>query len=117
MSSAIVSLLNALALIFIGLFGYFVSDNPSLTALIPVIVGIVLLFLYKGLRLGKKKIIRVAMIMTILLIIGLIKPLLGTIERSDSEGMMRVMVMMFMSLISLGFFIITPIYRRYMDSN
>lgn len=117
MSSAIVSLLNALILIILGLFGYFVSDNPSVTALIPVFVGIVLLLLNRGIWLGKKRVIKAATVLTFILIIGLIKPLLGTISRSDSEGIMRVLVMMFMSLISLGFFIITPIYRKYMDAD
>jgi hypothetical protein len=39
------SLINAVILVLFGLWGYFGSENPSFTALIPVAVGVVLLVL------------------------------------------------------------------------
>ena len=43
MKAHVVSLIHALALIGLGGYGYITSDTPSITALIPVAVGVLLL--------------------------------------------------------------------------
>jgi hypothetical protein len=50
MKPHIVSLLNAIVLISFGAWGYFGSESPSPTALIPVAIGVVLLLLNQGVK-------------------------------------------------------------------
>jgi hypothetical protein len=45
-----VSLINALTLIALGVWGYFASESPSPTAFIPAGLGVILLVLNGGLR-------------------------------------------------------------------
>ena len=42
------SLVNALTLIAVGGYGYIQSESPSATALIPVVIGILLIAMNKG---------------------------------------------------------------------
>ncbi len=72
---SIVSLLNAIVLISLGAWGYIGSESPSPTALIPVVIGIVLLLLNRGLKKENKVIAHVVALLTILILIGLFKPL------------------------------------------
>ena len=99
------SILHAIVLIALGLWGYFVSEDPSLTALIPVATGVVLLLLNPGLRKQNRTIAHIVVILTFLILIALIKPLSGSIERSDSSGVVRVLIMMIASVIAFATFI------------
>jgi uncharacterized membrane protein len=89
-----ISAINAFILIVMGLWGYFVSETPSLTALIPVIGGFILLLLNNGLRKENAVIAHIAVIVTLALLIGLIKPFIGVAGRNDIGGLFRVMLMM-----------------------
>ena len=44
------SLINALILVIMGLWGYFESDSRPITALIPVVVGIILVVINNGVK-------------------------------------------------------------------
>ena len=51
------SLVNALTLIALGGYGYIQSESPSATALIPVVIGILLIAMNKGVK-NENKIIK-----------------------------------------------------------
>ncbi len=105
MKKSTVSLLHACVLIVLAAWGYWASANPSLTAMIPVFIGIILLAFQPGLRKGIKAIRISALILSVLTFIALGKPLWGAIGREDSMAIFRVAIMMLLSVwasIALG---------------
>jgi hypothetical protein len=99
------SLINALILIGFGLWAYLGSETPSKTALIPVVFGAVILTLYKGVKNENKIVAHIAVLLTLLILGGLVKPLTAAIGREDGLAIMRVSVMMVSTVIALFFFI------------
>lgn len=99
------SLINALILIGFGLWAYFGSETPSKTALIPVIFGAVILSLYRGIKSENKIAAHIAVLLTLLILGGLLKPLTAAIGRDDGLAIMRVTVMMVSTIVALVFFI------------
>lgn len=111
MKPYLASLINAILLIIFGLWGYFGSETPSYTALIPVFAGVILIFLNQGLKKENKTIAHVAVILTLLVLVGLIKPLIGAYDRGDSTSLTRVVIMIFSTLVALISFI-----RSFIDA-
>lgn len=105
MKSHLALLLNAILLILLGSWAYLASDDPSITALIPVFAGIILLLLFKGVKAGNKIAGHIAVVVTFLILAGLIKPLLGALDRADDMAISRVGIMMLSSLYSLIIFV------------
>ena len=105
MKPYVASLINALALIGLSLWGYYSSDTPSNTALIPAFGGVILLALNPGLKKENKIASHVVVVLTFILLIGLIKPFIGAINRSDNGAIIRVVWMIVTSLIALVAFI------------
>jgi hypothetical protein len=99
------NLLNATALILLSIWAYFGSINPSITAFIPFIFGIILLSLNNGVQYKIISQIRVAAVMTLIVLFALIKPLGGAMDRDDSMAVFRVGLMMATSLLSLVYII------------
>lgn len=99
------SLINAVILIGFGLWAYLGSETPSKTALIPVGFGVVILTLYKGIKKEDKIAAHIAVLLTLLILGGLVKPLTAAIEREDGMAIMRVAVMIVSTLLALIFFI------------
>jgi hypothetical protein len=99
------SLINALILIGFGLWGYLGSETPSKTALIPVIFGALILALYKGVKKENKIVAHIAVLLTLLILGGLVKPLTAAIGREDPMAIMRVAVMIVSTLVALICFI------------
>ena len=99
------SLMNALILIGFGLWAYLGSDTPSKTALIPVGFGVVLLALYTGVKKENKVVAHIAVLLTLLILGGLVKPLTAALDRNDGLAIMRVAVMMASTVVALVFFI------------
>ena len=99
------SLVNAVILIGFGLWGYLGSETPSKTALIPVVFGAVLLSLYKGVEKENKIVAHIAVLLTLLILGGLVKPLTASFGRNDGMATMRVAVMMVSTIVALFFFI------------
>jgi hypothetical protein len=99
------SLINSLVLIGFGLWAYFGSETPSKTAFIPVGSGVVLLSLYKGVEKEDKIIAHIAVLLTLLILGGLVKPLTAAIDRADPLAIARVSVMIGSTLVALFFFI------------
>ena len=99
------SLINALILIGFGLWAYLGSETPSKTALIPVGFGAVLLALYKGVEKENKIVAHIAVLLTLIILIALVKPLTAALGRDDSMAIIRVSVMMLSTAVALFFFI------------
>ena len=97
--------LNSILLILIGTWGYFGSDNPSFTALIPVFSGLVLLAFTKSMRNGNRISAHVVVTLTLLLLIAFYKPLSGALERGNVWAITRVYVMMASSALALAIYI------------
>jgi hypothetical protein len=101
----IASLINAIILIALSLWGYLGSETPSLTALIPAAGGVILIALNSGLKKENKIVAHVVVLLTFVLLLGLIKPLLGAIDRADNGAIMRVVLIMISSVYAMAAFI------------
>jgi hypothetical protein len=99
------SLINAVILIGFGLWAYMGSETPSKTALIPVGFGVVLLSLYKGIKKEDKIVAHVAVLLTLVILAGLVKPLTASIGRGDALAIGRVAVMIISTIVAVVFFI------------
>lgn len=105
MKPYLANLINAIVLILLGLWGYFGSETPSLTAFIPVVTGLILLIITPGFKKGNRVIAHIAVVLTLVIFIALIKPLSGAIERLDNAAIIHVVIMMVSSLFALALFI------------
>ena len=112
MKANTVSLINSLVLVSMGLWGYFESDSRPITSLIPVIVGVILLLINNGVKKENKIAAHVAVLLTLLIIIGLVKPFLGTLDRGNIAGIVRVSSMILTSLWAMITFIQSFISAR-----
>ena len=63
------SLINAIALISMGTWGYLDSDGGAVTALIPVIIGVILLLVYNGVKKENKTIAHIAVLLTFIVLL------------------------------------------------
>ena len=99
------NLLNAIILIVMGLWGYFGSETPSPTSLIPVAFGVVFALVTAPFKKENKIVAHVVVLLTFLLIIALFMPLSGAIERDDSLGIFRVGLMIASSIFAMVIFI------------
>ena len=112
MKANTVSLINSLFLVSMGLWGYFESDSRPITALIPVIVGFILLLINSGVKKQNKIAAHVAVLLTLLIIIGLVRPFLGALNRGNIAGIIRVSVMILTSLWAMFTFVQSFISAR-----
>jgi uncharacterized protein YhhL (DUF1145 family) len=101
MKPYLITVINSITLIVMGLWGYFSSESPSFTALIPVFAGVILLALAGGFRKRNTTIAHIIVIFTLIVLIALIKPLSGTLSRNDHTATARVMVMMITCILAL----------------
>lgn len=112
MNATKANLLNSVILIAVGGWGYFDGDGKSMTALIPVIFGVVLLICNNGIKNQNKIIAHIAVLATFICIVGLFMPLNGAIDRDDDMAIARVSAMILSGLIALIFFIKSFIDNR-----
>ena len=99
------NLINAITLIVLSSWGYFSSETPSMTSLIPTCIGALLLIFTPGVKKENKVIAHIAVLLTLVIFIGLIKPLLGGLERNDTGAIARVCVMMLTTVFAMITFI------------
>ena len=99
------SLSNALVLILISAWAYIQAVEPSLTSLIPAVFGLLLLACYPGVRSENKIVAHLAAVLTLLILLALIMPLRGAINREDTMAMLRVGLMLASTLLAMVFFI------------
>lgn len=100
-----INLINAVILITMGAWGYFGSDSPSPTALIPVFVGAILFVMTNSVRNHNKVVAHIAVVLTLMIFVALFKPLSAAMGRNDSMATVRIVIMMLSSLVALGVFI------------
>ena len=100
-----VSFVNALVLMVLGAWAYLASDTPSVTALIPVFFGILILALNPGVKKENKLASHLAVVLTLLVTVGLFMPLMAAWGREDMTAVTRVVVMMLSSIVAMVYFI------------
>ena len=100
-----INLLNAVLLVILGSWAYLTSKTPSITALIPVLAGVILIAVTPGFKSGNRVIAHIAVVLTFLILLGLIKPLSGAIGRSDTPAVARVTVMIVSSIAAMVIFV------------
>lgn len=103
MNIYITNLLNAVSLMGFSVWGF--NATGSKTALIPFVLGVILMALNNGVKFEIKSQTKVAMIFTIIAIVGLFKPFMGAFNDNDTMGIFRVGAMLFTSIMALFFFI------------
>ena len=106
-----ISFVNAITLISFGLWGY-VDVDYSPTALIPVVFGVIILALYSGLKKENKTVSHIVVLLTFLILVGLVKPLMSTLESGSVMGITRVVLMMLSTLMALVIFVKSFIANR-----
>ena len=104
--------MNAFVLMTVGLWGYLISETPSLTSLIPVFTGALLLTFIEKLRYGSKSFLRLSLILTTLVLFALIKHLIDALSHSDSGAIYRIGLMMLSCAATVGVFV-----RKYILVN
>jgi hypothetical protein len=104
------NLINALALVLIGLWG--AMGSSSMTAYIPVIGGVILLGLQSGVAKENKLLSHIAVVVTLVMLAGLFKPFTGAMGREDTLGMIRVGIMLATGLFAMIIFVQSFIKAR-----
>lgn len=99
------SLINAIILIAMGLWAYFASASNPATAFVPVGFGVVLLALNPGVKKEAKVPAHIAVVLTLLVLLALIMPLVGSINRGNTLAVIRVSLMMGSSAFAMVYFI------------
>jgi peptidoglycan/LPS O-acetylase OafA/YrhL len=106
------SLISSVLLIAMSSWGYLSSETPSITALIPLFFGVILIFCYPGIKNENKIIAHVAVLLTLIVLVALFMPLKGAFGRDDSMAIVRISVMLIGSAMSLTAFIKSFIAAR-----
>lgn len=104
-----ISLIHAIALVALGSFGAMSSE--SMTAWIPTVFGVLLLACNRGVKNEHKVLAHVAVLLTLLIVIGLVKPLQGALGREDMAAAARVATMLGLSVVALATFV-----KSFMDA-
>jgi hypothetical protein len=99
------SLINAIILIGLSLWGYLSSETPSFTALIPTIIGVILIAINKGVKNENKVIAHIAVVLTLLVLFGLIKPFMGALDRGNNMALLRISIMILSTLVAMIAFV------------
>ena len=104
-------LFNAMTLILIGLSGYIVN-NYTPTALIPVIFGILLLFLSYLYDKNNKIVAHIGIVLILIVFISLFNPLTSQIDKKDLYGIVRISLMQLVSFYAIICFVSSFIKAR-----
>tara|TARA_B100001287_G_C22464901_1_gene426885 strand:+ start:241 stop:606 length:366 start_codon:yes stop_codon:yes gene_type:complete len=112
------NLINSIFLIIMPLWAYFSFESTadkeslSLTALIPVIFGVILILCNKGLKNNNKTVAHVAVLVTFIALLGLFMPLKSAIADNRMLSIVRVSLMILSSLVAMFTFINSFIQAR-----
>jgi hypothetical protein len=99
------NLINSIALVVIGLWDYVAAQALSSSNMIPVAAGIILLFLYIGVKKEDKIIAHIAVVITLLVILSLIKPFVEAIESSDISLLIRNLILILTGILAMVYFV------------
>lgn len=105
MNASKANLINSVTLIIFGLWGYFGSVTPSFTALIPVFAGVILLAMTPGIKKDNAVIGHIAVVLTFIILVALVKPLTAGLDRADNAAAIRVIIMMLTSALAMAYFV------------
>jgi hypothetical protein len=105
MNAGKANLINVVALIVLGAWGAYATQLASMTALIPVIGGIILLICQKGVTSENKMVAHIAVVVTLLLVIGLLRPLSSALADNDSMALVRLGIMVLTGIVAMVYFI------------
>jgi len=111
MNSRNANILNGLVLILMPLWAYLTfegtAEKPeqSVTALIPLILGVVLIACSSGIKKENKIIAHVAVLVTLIALLGLFMPLKSAIADGRSLSIFRVILMIITGIIAMISFI------------
>jgi len=106
MNASKANLLNALTLIIMGGWGAYATQlESSWTPLIPVIGGLILLACQKGVAAENKMIAHIAVLVTLLLVLGVARPLMSAVGDGDTMGMVRTGAMVITGILAMVAFI------------
>ena len=109
--TAKIHLLNSFTLIIFGIWGYLVGG--SFTALIPFIFGLILLFLFRGVKNEDKVLAHIAVMLTFIILIALIvQPLKVALSSGDPGKIFRSSVMVLTSALAMISFILSFMRAR-----
>ena len=93
---------QSIILIAMGAWGYFSSESPSVTALIPVFIGLIVAGF--GLKVADNKTIAYILIgIGILTVVALAMPLRGSIDRGNMMAVVRISIMILATGTSIFF--------------
>ena len=112
------NLLNALTLILMPLWSYLTYEgtiekpDQSITALIPLFLGVVLLLCNGGVKRENKMIAHIAVFITLIALIGLLKPLNAAIDDGRALSIFRVVAMIITGSLAMITFIKSFIAAR-----
>lgn len=95
--------INGVILSIVGLWAGLTSASG--TAFIPLAFGIIFLICTPFMRSGNKVVAHIVVVITLLVIIALMKPLFGAIERGNTLGITRLAVMIFSCIVAMVVFI------------
>lgn len=97
----VATLLLSVVLIAMSAWGYFGSETPSTTALIPAGFGFALGLCSFGVKKDNKIVAHIAVVLVALLALALFMPLKGAIGRGDTTALVRVSTMLIALLSTL----------------
>jgi len=112
------NLLNSITLITMCLWAFLTYDSvdgkeQNMTALIPLFLGVILLFCNNGLKKENKIIAHLAVVITLIAIVGVFtKPFLKAIEEGRNLGIFRTSLMLLTSLFAMFTFVKSFIAAR-----
>ena len=110
MNSTNANIINSICLIVIGLWGYLEVSSP--TALIPVGFGAALILCTPGVKKENKVIAHVAVLLTLVILIALLGMRLPKSIDQGGLGLVRVLLMIGTSILSMVCFIKSFIANR-----
>lgn len=113
MNVHVANLLNASVMIIMGAWAYLSSDDPSITSLIPVFLGVILVVFSQGVKHEQKAQAHIAVIVTLLAFISLVaRPLPSAISKGEALPIFRIGLMVLTNAVALFFFIQSFIKAR-----
>lgn len=112
------NMLNVLTLIAMSLWAYFAYEptpdkmSPSVTTFIPLVFGVILLLCHNGIKKENKIITHVAVLVTLLSVIGLTKPFMSALDEERFMSVFRVGAMILTGVLAMTIFIQSFIRNR-----
>ncbi len=112
------NMLNVLTLIAMSLWAYFAHEptpdkmSPSVTTFIPLVFGVILLLCHNGIKKENKIIAHVAVLVTLLSVIGLTKPFMSALDEERFMSVFRVGAMILTGVLAMTIFIQSFIRNR-----